>query len=60
MSTDALGRIGTKKNPFGFIFSNLRAVTDVLEHSNGAKAGLEPARISTVDFESKRSGNLTY
>ena len=25
-----------------------------------AKAGLEPARISTVDFESKRSGNLTY
>ncbi|EFE07348.1 hypothetical protein CIT292_09232 [Citrobacter youngae ATCC 29220] len=23
-------------------------------------AGLEPARISTVDFESKRSGNLTY
>ncbi len=26
----------------------------------GAKAGLEPARISTVDFESKRSGNLTY
>ena len=28
---------GPKKNPFGFIFSNLRTVTDVLEHSNGAE-----------------------
>lgn len=57
MSTDALGRIGTKKNPFGFIFSNLRAVTDVLEHSNGAKAGLahynQPHDLYELKFQIK-------
>lgn len=29
------------KNPFRFIFSNLLNVTNVPEHSFGAKAGLE-------------------
>lgn len=30
-----------KKKPFGFNFSKLLTVTDVLERTNGAKAGLE-------------------
>lgn len=39
IATDVRGRIWNKKKPFSF-FSKLWIVTDVLKHTNGAKAGI--------------------